>query len=224
MARSCFVLLFAFFLNDHIAAKWQSRKAAIDAIGGFCNEPGFSVEAGTKTSIILTVVQKHTKGFKESNFNVAKAIMSLMSALCEKHFTEQVLFPTWAAKAGCILGTEKISDKKLSMPSKSLLTTLVSVTEPVETLQACFIKMETIRSPVAREGFLVWLNGVLDEFGAQILTPALKDLIEFLVKVRLMAQPRSSWLPTFVHCSCVCCMLCVVACLGSITRPTNDID
>lgn len=166
-----------------LATKWQSRQGAIQVLSNFCESESFTAaDTATETAVIV-FVKTHTKGFKESNFNVARAIMELLIALCSNHLAEAVQFPSWATKDGVRLAIEKVADKKLASSSKELLTCLLSVQHPSQLLPSAFAQLDGIRSPVAHESFLIWFKGAIDDFGARILASELNEIIQFLSKV-----------------------------------------
>ena len=86
----------------------------------------------TDSNCILVLVKEHTRGFRESNFNVTKAIVELFLALCDYHEKAGVPFLDWAAADAATLATEKIADRKLSSFSKDLLSSLCTVRMPHE--------------------------------------------------------------------------------------------
>lgn len=143
-----------------------------------------------ETSCILVFVRDHTKSFKEGNFNINKSIMELFIALSESHETKMCLFPTWAASDGATLATAKVSDKKLTQTSQTLLTSLCLVQEPHFVLDACYKSMSTIKSPIAHEEFLKWMIIFGSDFGVAAMVQGLNDAVDFIIQVRSISIIR----------------------------------
>jgi hypothetical protein len=128
-------------------------------------------------------VKEHTRGFKETNVNVNKSIMELGLAICDCHEKEQCPIPTWAARDMATLACSKISEKKLSPLSKSLLLSVCVVQIPHLIIGQSCATMAHIKSPVAQEEFLKWMKSFAQEFGAAVIGPGLKDTVVFLSEV-----------------------------------------
>ena len=130
------------------------------------------------------MVKGHTKGFKETNVNVTKAIMELFVALFEVHAEQLQHFPGWACRDGVTLAIDKIADKKLSVLSCKLLSDLCCVCLPQRILEYGISCVEKVKSPLGHEAFLNWFNDFLTDFGASCVASALKSAVDWLVKVR----------------------------------------
>lgn len=162
-----------------------------------------TVQIGTDTSCLLVFVKEHTRGFKETNFNVTKSIMELFLSLCDYHEKATCPFPKWAAADGATLCADKIADKKLSALSKALLTALCVVEAPHHILTRSFGAVGKIRAPAAHEEFLNWLKSFLNDFGAASIGQGLTETVTFLVEVRQVRPKKrnlhsanlSSWGP-----------------------------
>lgn len=166
------------------ATKWTSRKKAISSLTDFCRSEQFAAGFETaQASDILLLVKTNTKSFKEANFNIVRAIMEMIVALCEVHAAKSSTFPEWACSDSVLLATDKISDKKLNASSQQLLTEMLVVSHTRDVLPPCFTRLDGIKSPVAHESFLVWLKTAIMDFGASLLSPIIKDTVSFLVKV-----------------------------------------
>lgn len=140
------------------------------------------------TAALVVLVKEHTKGFKETNVNVTKAIMELFMALCEAHADQGRPFPAWACKDGVKVSVDKIGDKKLSALSSKLLTELCSVRPPSGVVEYGTICVDKVKSPLGHEAFLKWFQGFLVDFGAPSIASALKSIAPWLVKVRSIFQ------------------------------------
>jgi cytoskeleton-associated protein 5 len=165
------------------ATKWQSRLKAIQALTEFVNsrlELDDCNEVENDSNCLLVVVKEHTKKFKESNFNVARGIMELFSALCDYHERSQCRFSNWAITDGTALAVEKIADKKLSSLSKSLLLTFCTVHPPHTVLTSACTCAEKLRAPLAHEEFLNWMETFCNEFGAASIGSSIQEIVPFL--------------------------------------------
>ena len=170
------------------ASKWQSRQDAIKSIAAFVNEKDLppSPEAlQSDSSHILVLVKEHTRGFKETNINVSKSIMELFLALCDCHEKMSCPLPTWAGREIAIMACSKISDKKLSPLSKSLLMSACVVQSPHVIMCQSFASMSQVKAPIAQEEFLLWMLAFSKEFGAAAIGPGLKETVLFVSEVRI---------------------------------------
>ncbi len=136
------------------------------------------------SAFILVLVKEHTRGFKETNINVAKSIMELFLALCDCHEKMSCPIPIWTGREMAIMSCSKISDKKLSPLSKALLMSACVVQAPHMVLGQSYASMAHLKSPVAQEEFLHWMLAFSNEFGAAAIGPGLKDSVVFLSEVR----------------------------------------
>lgn len=142
------------------------------------------------SSHILVLVKEHTRGFKETNINVSKSIMELFLALCDCHEKMSYPLPTWASREMSILACSKISDKKLSPLSKSVLMSACVVQSPHVILGQSFASMSQVKAPVAQEEFLNWMLAFSNEFGAAAIGPGLKETVMFVSEVRITLENR----------------------------------
>jgi hypothetical protein len=145
---------------------------------------GTPFDVMTDSSCILSFVKEHTRGFKETNINVAKSLLELFLALCDYHEKARTPFPQWAAIDGVALSVGKIADKKLSALSKALLSALCTVQAPRSILASVAIEIHKIKAPVAHEEVLRWFNTFCMEFGVASIGPGVHDTIIWLVEVR----------------------------------------
>jgi hypothetical protein len=138
---------------------------------------------GTKSSSILTVVREHTRGFKETNVNIMKAIMHLFIALCDYHEASECQIDERVMKDGADIAVQKISDRKLSISSKSLLTRLCVVSPPHAAVSEAFKAIKSIKSPVAHLEYLQWVGDFCDDFGAASLGPGISEIALSMIDV-----------------------------------------
>jgi hypothetical protein len=168
-----------------VASVWKARKGAIGDLTEFCKSEQFrSNSQSIPSSAILVVVKEHTKGFKESNFNVSKAIMELFITLCEIHEEKSQPLSSWISKSGAVLGVEKMSDKKLSSTCPLLLNALCVVRPPKAVTAVVISTVEKAKSPLVHEGVLTWFNNMCVEFGAGVLGNGIKSSITWVLNVR----------------------------------------
>ena len=165
------------------STKWQSRHSSIKSLAAFVGtrpvlDSCSDIEKDTVCMLVL--VKEHTRGFKESNMNVSRSILELFLALSDYHEKAECPLPSWACTDGTSIAVEKISDRKLSSISKSLLMSLCVVHPPHKILLSAFSYAEKLRAPSAHEEFLVWMKSFCNEFGASAIGPSLNDVISFL--------------------------------------------
>jgi len=173
-------------LHTLIASKWLLRQDAIKSITAFVDSGQLSSAASavsTNSSCILVVVREHTRSFKETNVNIMKAIMQLFIGLCDYHEAAEHELSDWAMKDGVAVAIHKISDKKLSEISKSVLTALCTVCSPRSVLATASGILRKAKSPVAHEEYLRWLKSFCDDFGAASIGSGIGELIPWIFEV-----------------------------------------
>lgn len=176
------ILAYLFFK----ASKWLSRQNAIQSIAAHVESgriESCSSEVQLNSSCLLKVVKEHTRGFKETNVNIMKAIIRLFAALCEYHEAKEIAFPSWATHEGVVLAVHKISDRKLSSRCKDLLTKLCVVSDPSSVLDTLVKQAQSAKSPIVHEESLRWFQGFSEEFGALSVGSNLSSLIPWIIEV-----------------------------------------
>lgn len=166
------------------SAKWQSRQAAIKELIGFVNtSPSLDDRSQLEndTNCLLVVVKEHTRKFKESNMNVTRCILELLSAVCDYHERSQCRIANWVATDGTALAVEKIADRKLSSLSKALLVSLCVVHPTQVVIASACACAEKLRAPLAREEFLVLMKTFCNEFGAASIGSGIQETVAFLL-------------------------------------------
>jgi hypothetical protein len=151
---------------------------------------------GTKSSSILTVVREHTRGFKETNVNIMKAIMHLFIALCDYHEASECQIDERVVKDGADIAVQKISDKKLSISCKSLLTRLCVVSPPHVAVSEAFKAIKSIKSPVAHLEYLQWVGDFCNDFGAASLGPGISEIALSMIDVSKDIRRAGHIIPT----------------------------
>lgn len=142
-----------------------------------------SSDAKLSSSSILIIAREQTRGFKETNVNIMKAVLHLFIAVCEFCESKEISLDSWAIKDGAAIGVQKISDRKLTALCKSLLTAVCVVALPYSVLSAAFEELKSVKSPVAHEEFLKWFQTFCSDFGAASIGPGISDAIPNLIEV-----------------------------------------
>lgn len=135
------------------------------------------------TEALLVVVKEYTRGFKDSNVNIMKSILSLFIAVCEYHESKEVPPSLVVVKDATDTAVQKISDKKLTLLSKQLLTALCVIAPASEVLTTGFASVKTVKSPIAHEEYLVWCQSFCNDFGAHTIGSSISDMVPFLLEV-----------------------------------------
>lgn len=132
----------------------------------------------------MVAVKENTRGFKETNVNVTRAIMEFFIAVCDFHYsTGQPLTP-WAIDDTVAFAVDKIGDKKLSALCKGILLNVCLVSRPSEVVAAVATRVEHVKSPLPHEECQNWFKSFLNEFGAASLGNGIKGVVPWLLKVR----------------------------------------
>jgi hypothetical protein len=169
-----------------LASKWLLRQDAIKTLTAFVESGELDSSespTGTKSSSILTVVREHTRGFKETNVNIMKAIMHLFIALCDYHEASECVIDEWVMQDGVAIALLKMSDRKLYISCKSLLTRLCVVSPPYTVVLEAFKAIKPTKSPVAHLEYLQWVGDFCNDFGAASLGPAISEIALSMIDV-----------------------------------------
>lgn len=163
------------------------RQDAIKSITAF-------LESGKRSSLsdtpsdccaLLVVVGEHTRGFKETNVNIMKAIVQLFLAVFDSHEIIEVPVGSWVMISGVGVAISKIADKKLSTNCKSLITETCVVYDPRAVILEGFKLLKGMKSPVAHEDYLSWFKSYCKDFGAVSIGSGLAEIIPCLLNVRI---------------------------------------
>jgi len=174
------------YLVSVVASKWLLRQNAIKALCSFIDSG--DVEKSTSdvdkiSASILTVVKEHTRGFKETNVNITKAILQLFLSLVLYHESKETPMCSWAMQDGVDLALQKVSDRKLTNACKELLMELCVVCAPSSVLTAVASGINGIKSPVAHEEVLHWFQSFCEDFGAFVIGPGISTLLPWIIQV-----------------------------------------
>jgi len=165
------------------SSMWQLRKEALVHLAEFSKTEA-AAAAGEGYSVnLLTVVKEHTKGFKESNFNLVKAVMDVFLSVCQVHSTLQKPLELWLCSAAVSLAIDKIADKKYLSVSHQVLLSLCIVRDPNQILSLCFKAIESVKSPLAHEEFLIVCTTFCRSFGVAVIGNGVAGMVDLALKV-----------------------------------------
>jgi hypothetical protein len=175
------------------APKWQLRHDAIELLRSFVDSGELekaSKDIEKSISCILFIVREQTRGFKETNVNIMKAILHLCISVCECFESKELPLPDWAMRDIASVGVQKISDRKLIMSCQKMLSAAVSVSIPAIFLRTTFEELKSVKSPVAHEEFLRWFLTFCNDFGAVCIGRGISELIPYFIEVSSLKRPR----------------------------------
>ena len=167
------------------SGNWKSRKAAIEALIEFTTSAKAKTDGERFAANALVLVKNNTKQFKDSNFNILKAICQLFMAVCDLYQSLDRPLEPWMCKDATTICVAKIADKKFSQLAPPLLSRLCEVQLPQNVLHFSIVDVGTIISPAPHEGLLVWAETFCREFGGHAIGGVLKSFIVWVSKVRL---------------------------------------
>ena len=117
-----------------------------------------------------------------------KAIISLFLSISDYHESREVMLRPWISVDGTILAVQKLSDRKLSILSKELLTRLCVVSKPALILETLSVHIKSSRSPLIHEEALRWFQSFCNDFGIASVGSILRDLLVWIVDVRFLSS------------------------------------
>jgi len=169
------------------ASKWLLRQDAIKSLTAFVESGHLIDSKDTEKDMasILLVVREQTRGFNETNVNIMKAIIQLFIAVCGFLESKEQTLGQWAVLESTAFCVQKISDRKLTVPCKSLFTSLCIVALPSAVIVSALEKIKSVKSPVAHEEFLKWFQTFCADFGAPTIGAELGEVIPHLIEVSL---------------------------------------
>lgn len=133
---------------------------------------------------IFVLVKQSTSSFKESNFNVTKAILSFFTALFTDVYAKLTRAPDVCLVAPAAkLAVEKISDRKLADVSVTCLNSLCIVKDPQKVISLTIKYISEVKSPLAHEAILSWFKAFCIDFGANILSASIQDVLAWIMVV-----------------------------------------
>ena len=165
------------------SSNWKFRKEAIDGLSEFSQSATVKSTADKYPESVLIFVKGHTKDFKESNFNIMKAIMSLHLDVFQLFELQERPMYIWITRKATSIAIEKIADKKFSSTAPILLTRLCELQNPAIVISLAIDAVESIKSPLQHEGLLSWMKLFCQDFGAKIIGKSTPKCVEWVVKV-----------------------------------------
>lgn len=134
---------------------------------------------------LFVLVKESTSSFKESNFNVTKAILNFFAALFEDIYMKLTKVPDSFLIAPAVkVAVEKMSDRKLSEASISCLDSLCVIKDPQKVILPLIKNISEIKSPLAHEAILNWFKSFCTDFGAALLSGSMQDILAWILSVR----------------------------------------
>lgn len=165
------------------SSNWKFRKEAINSLAEFTlSESGKSSSEKYPESVLI-FVKEQTKQFKESNFNILKAIIELFLAVFELYEMHQNPVDVWMTRRATIIAVEKIVDKKFSTTAPVLLTRLCELQLPAIVIGLAIETVKSIKSPLQHEGMLSWMSVFCIKFGATALGKCVPTCVDWVVEV-----------------------------------------
>jgi len=165
------------------SANWKNRKAAIETLIEFTTSDRAKADGQTFAANALVIVKNNTKQFKDSNFNILKAICQLFMAVCDLYQSLDLPLDIWMCKDATTVCVAKVADKKFSQIAPPLLSRLCEVQLPEIILYFSIADIGRIKSPVPHEGLLGWTEQFCLEFGGHAIGGVLKNVIAWVSKV-----------------------------------------
>eukprot|EP00804_Cyclotella_cryptica_P000003 CCRYP_013696-RA/>CCRYP_013696-RA protein AED:0.01 eAED:0.01 QI:1339/1/1/1/1/1/5/219/1350 len=131
---------------------------------------------------LFVLIRESTSSFKESNFNVAKAVLLLFNALFANVFKPHEKVPeAYLYTPATVIASEKLADRKLSEISALCLTSICVVKDPEKIVMLAMKHISSIKSPLAHEAFLGWFETFCVDFGAATLSGSLQDVVVWIL-------------------------------------------
>ena len=165
------------------SSNWKFRREAIDTLSRFTKSDKSSVAGDSYVHNVLSFVKEHTKNFKESNFNLCKAVMELFSAITDLRISTNVPVEVWICKYAVQLGVEKIADKKFISVAPPLLERLCEGQQPEIIISLALKAIEPIKSPTPHEGLLIWMKAFCIDFGVNAIGKSVSPLVKWSLAV-----------------------------------------
>lgn len=163
------------------STKWSLRQNAIRGIAAFV-ESADDISAGDLSNPLMVAVKEHTRGFRETNVNVIKAVLHFFVSVCDLHYRCNAPLTSSSMVDIVAVSVEKIADRKLSGLSKVLLTNACLVSLPLAVVKAMAAKVEKVKSPLPHEECQRWFTSFCNDFGATSLGNGVKDVVDWLLK------------------------------------------
>ena len=167
---------------------------ALNQLKSFLETDGESLRSFAAIPSFFVLVRDCTKKFKESNFNVAKAILELFTVMFDIHLKLVKAPESWLYSPATQLAVEKVGDRKLSVASSSCLHSMCSVKDPQRVMTVAIKTIGDVKSPLVHEALLVWFKTFCIDFGATVLSGSIQETLVWVLKVSLMWNVCEPWL------------------------------
>jgi hypothetical protein len=149
---------------------------------------------------LFVVARDCTKSFKDlSNFNVAKAVLSLFTTIFGIYSNLKRAPDSYLYFTASKLAVEKIGDKKLYEAASSCLHLICVVKDPQRILTITAKSIGDIPSPLVHEAFLGWFKTFCLDFGASSLSNGLQDTLLWILKVSVPTKQLSLKVYSHTH-------------------------
>jgi len=163
------------------SSNWKARKGALSQLAAFYKTADAERTFDTIPSLFV-LVRDTTKSFKESNFNVAKALLELFTVIFGVH-SQLIRAPeSYIYSPATKFAVEKIGDRKLSGASSLCLHSICTVKDPQRVLAIAVKTIGDVKSPLVHEALLGWFNQFFIDFGAASLSKGIECSLEWVLK------------------------------------------
>ena len=164
------------------ASNWKARMGAINKLAAFykINDGGTLFDT---IPSLFALVKTCTKSFKESNFNVAKALIDLFTTIFDIH--KDLIRPpeSYLYISATKVAVEKIGDRKLAAVSSTCLHAICTVKDPQRVLAVAIKTIGDVKSPLVHEALLGWFKTFCEDFGASSLSRGIQDTLTWVLMV-----------------------------------------
>ena len=135
---------------------------------------------------LFVFVKDCSKSFNESNFNVAKALLELFTAIFGIHKQLLKVPESYLYVPATKLAVEKVGDKKLTEASSSCLHSICIVKDPQKVVEVAVKALSHVKSPLAHEALLCWFKTFCLDFGSASLSKGIQDSLVWVLQVSLL--------------------------------------
>ncbi len=165
------------------SSNWKFRKEAIDTLSEFSRTDTAKSEASKYPESVFVAVKEYTKDFRDSNFNIMKAVIELMLNTFDLYELMDNPLDIWITRSATAISVEKISDKKFASLAPPLLVRLCELQIPEIVIVMAIDALKPIKSPLQHEGMLAWMTDFCKDFGASSLGKSIPTILEWILMV-----------------------------------------
>jgi len=167
-------------LRGIASSNWKERVKAISHLTSFYKSEGG--KHVTTFPSLFVLVRDSTKSFKESNFNVARALLEMFTAIFDVHATLVKVPEPCICVSATKLAVEKVGDRKLNQASAACLNSLCAVKQPSKVLAVATRTVDGIKSPLVHEALLGWFKSFCSGFGVSSLSTETQHCLIWILK------------------------------------------